>query len=407
MATLTRRRKSSIPLSIIKWLFTNPWGWLTNAVALSIALVIFVFITLVIGITSASIEGNISNNNDFAFGGNLSAETLAWSEDVQNEVNTQGLDDKWVRYILGIIQAESGGNASRTPDIMQSSESLGHGMNHITDPRESIRVGVTALSHAINRAEELEITDTRAILQAYNFNTGFLTAMKSANKTEFDIDFSQEYSRNVVFPAVTGEPAGMATRVPYTNPWSKKVGMPWRWFNGGNFHYPNIIYYYISFVGDGTFILPFDPGSFSVTSEFGPRRHPVTGEINRMHYGIDVQSSRVAGTPIRSIASGEVVQKTYGSSYGNYIVINHGVIGENEFGIDQNKIIYSLYGHMHNASPLSVGSSVEQGDVIGYEGTTGRSTGVHLHLEIMVGSPGQTWNAATKINPREVINFDF
>jgi murein DD-endopeptidase MepM/ murein hydrolase activator NlpD len=111
------------------------------------------------------------------------------------------------------------------------------------------------------------------------------------------------------------------------------------------------------------------PGYFSVGSGFGMRLHPVF-RVNRMHSGIDVAAPR--GTPIVAANAGEVITRTYSSGYGNYIVIDHGG-GQ-----------ASLYAHMSSFAGNSVGSRVAKGEVIGYVGSTGVSTGNHLHFEIII-----------------------
>ena len=111
------------------------------------------------------------------------------------------------------------------------------------------------------------------------------------------------------------------------------------------------------------------PSSGNVTSEFGVRPHPVYG-VYRQHWGIDIAANY--GANIIASDSGTVIISEYSSSYGEYIVIDHG------------NGITTLYAHM--STRLSgVGSSVSKGQVIGYIGTTGVSTGPHLHFEVSVG----------------------
>ena len=85
--------------------------------------------------------------------------------------------------------------------------------------------------------------------------------------------------------------------------------------------------------------------------------------------GLDIAAPK--GTSIEAARGGQVLTSGYNGSYGNYVVIDHG-------GGDS-----TLYAHM-NARSCSEGDIVKQGDVIGYVGTTGRSTGNHLHLEVRV-----------------------
>ena len=115
------------------------------------------------------------------------------------------------------------------------------------------------------------------------------------------------------------------------------------------------------------------PGWYRISSPFGYRINPVSGRAQN-HGGIDIPAN--GGTPILAAKSGQVITSVYGSgsywSYGNYVVIDHG---------NGNS---TLYAHMSSRA-VSEGQMVKQGQVIGYVGTTGNSTGNHLHLEIRVG----------------------
>jgi murein DD-endopeptidase MepM/ murein hydrolase activator NlpD len=105
-----------------------------------------------------------------------------------------------------------------------------------------------------------------------------------------------------------------------------------------------------------------------VTSGFGMRRHPILGYSKR-HNGIDFGAR--PGTPIYAAGDGTVVRSSWFGAYGNYVKIRH------SNGIE------TAYAHMSRyAKGLRVGSRVKQGQVIGYVGTTGRSTGPHLHYEV-------------------------
>ena len=111
------------------------------------------------------------------------------------------------------------------------------------------------------------------------------------------------------------------------------------------------------------------PAEGRISSHFNPRRkNPVTGKVSP-HNGVDIAAP--TGTPIVASAAGRIVQRrTYGS-FGKFIEIDHGGGWR------------TRYAHMDSyKSGLSRGSSVRQGQVIGYIGSTGRSTGPHLHFEI-------------------------
>ena len=108
------------------------------------------------------------------------------------------------------------------------------------------------------------------------------------------------------------------------------------------------------------------PGYYRLSSLFGYRIDPITG-VAHSHTGIDIPAS--GGTPILAAKSGQVVTSAYHYSYGNYVVIDHG---------NGNS---TLYAHMSSRA-VSEGQMVTQGQVIGYVGTTGSSTGNHLHFEV-------------------------
>ncbi|MGY6547827.1 MAG: DUF5930 domain-containing protein [Roseinatronobacter sp.] len=117
---------------------------------------------------------------------------------------------------------------------------------------------------------------------------------------------------------------------------------------------------------------PVNTRAVRLTSGFGMRRHPLTGRT-RMHSGVDWAGPR--NTPILAAADGVVRTAGRMGGYGNTVVIAH------EFGIE------TLYAHL-NTIDVRVGQRVSRGDRIGGMGTTGVSTGVHLHYEIRVnGNP--------------------
>ena len=106
----------------------------------------------------------------------------------------------------------------------------------------------------------------------------------------------------------------------------------------------------------------------SLTSQFGVRNDPFNGRRAR-HNGIDIPGP--VGTPIFATADGTVGRAQWVNGYGKYVEIEHG----NE--------VETRYGHM-SALNVVAGQKVKQGDVIGYMGSTGRSTGSHLHYEVRV-----------------------
>ena len=106
-------------------------------------------------------------------------------------------------------------------------------------------------------------------------------------------------------------------------------------------------------------------GDNNLTSNFGTRKDPFTGE-GRMHAGIDFRGP--IGTPIRAAGAGRVITADVTGGYGNLVEVEHG-----------NGLV-SRYAHL-SAIQVAVGASVTPGTVVGLLGSTGRSTGPHLHYE--------------------------
>lgn len=133
---------------------------------------------------------------------------------------------------------------------------------------------------------------------------------------------------------------------------------------------------------DSSLRLPLDNDSFWVSSEFGKRKNPFSGEMKN-HNGIDLAAAE--GTPVYAIKDGAVyaaIEKD--PEFGNYIILSH----------DLGKMT-SVYAHL---SKITVDryQYVKKGDVIGYVGQTGKATGPHLHFEIRTG--GKAEDPRIKLN---------
>ncbi len=134
-----------------------------------------------------------------------------------------------------------------------------------------------------------------------------------------------------------------------------------------------------------------------LSSGFGMRKHPVLG-YNKMHKGSDFAAS--TGTPIYAAGDGVLDFAGRNGGYGNYIRIRH------------NATLKTAYAHMNRlAKGMSKGKRVEQGQIIGYVGSTGRSTGPHLHYEVLVN--GKQVNPSSvnlptgeQLKGRELERFD-
>jgi len=123
--------------------------------------------------------------------------------------------------------------------------------------------------------------------------------------------------------------------------------------------------------------------NYTVSSPFGMRIHPITGDYS-FHDGLDMSSS--CGTPVTSPANGFVIDYNWGGGYGNRLVVDNGIIGGHH--------IVTSYNHL-SADVAKPGTSVVQGQVLALVGSTGASTGCHLHF--MVWSDGQLLDPAPYI----------
>lgn len=122
--------------------------------------------------------------------------------------------------------------------------------------------------------------------------------------------------------------------------------------------------------------LPLD--NIEVTSPYGRRDMSLEGKNYWWHNGLDLKAS--LNTPIYAVAEGTIKSAKYDKSYGYYLALDQGRYG-------------TLYAHL-SSYLAKEGSRVKAGDLIGYTGTTGDSTGPHLHLEIRLGKYEKFWDRA-------------
>ncbi|WP_010298304.1 M23 family metallopeptidase [Candidatus Odyssella thessalonicensis] len=144
----------------------------------------------------------------------------------------------------------------------------------------------------------------------------------------------------------------------------------------------------------GLLATPLDPTKMRITSRFGRRTHPILG-FSKMHKGIDFGAP--IGTPVASAGEGVVIKAGWNGAYGNYVLIKH----NNQYS--------TAYAHLSRIN-VKVGQRVRQRQNIGSVGTTGRSTGPHLHYEVICN--GQQVNPlsvkqlpAIRLNPKELAQF--
>lgn len=117
------------------------------------------------------------------------------------------------------------------------------------------------------------------------------------------------------------------------------------------------------------------------SSGFGHRGAPLRG-ASRNHKGIDIPGP--VGTPIYATADGMIGRAQWVSGYGKYVEINHG------------NAVQTRYGHL-SAMNVAPGQRIRKGDILGYMGSTGRSTGSHLHYEVRIA--GEAINPTAFLSP--------
>ncbi|WP_018887639.1 murein hydrolase activator EnvC family protein [Paenibacillus massiliensis] len=123
-----------------------------------------------------------------------------------------------------------------------------------------------------------------------------------------------------------------------------------------------------SFSG-GSGIMGMPIGSYRMSSGYGPRTHPITGVRGKMHTGIDMAAPQ--GSAIYAAEDGVVILAEWWSGYGNTVIIDHG------------DGLWTLYGHIRSGGiKVSNGQTVKRGQKIAEVGSTGNSTGPHLHFEV-------------------------
>lgn len=294
----------------------------------------------------------------------LNAEVLQYAPLIRKYAAESGVEE-YFDLICAVMMAESGG---RGLDPMQSSEGpfnirYPNTPNAIQDPEYSIECGVKELASCLEQAGCTSPADTGHIslaLQGYNYGNGYI---------DWAVKNYGGYSE--------------ANAVEFSNKMKAKLG----WTTYGNPRYVSAVlqyYIYPGTGGQGGWGSPFVGRDWrlAVTSEFGNRIDPITGQAGKFHTGIDI--GYPIGTPINAVRGGVVESATKSSTgYGWHIIINHG------------GGVKTLYGHCSELL-VAAGEPVTQGQVIALVGKTGRVTGPHLHLNVEINGQLQ--------NPRSYIN---
>lgn len=340
------------------------WVGALSLKLLPVFAVMGILIGIIVIVMAMAGGGGNEEMNQSVVGGGLDPEVEQWRDLVTEIAEEKGMT-KHIELVLAIIQLETGGKSVK--DIMQSSESAGHPRNYFQTERESIEQGISHLKNVVNILKgysESYLKDTKLIAQTYNFGLGFARHVGGNGYDGYSVSISEKYSKDIVAVALgnsTGE------TYPYVNITSTSLGKPYLYRNGGNYLYGEEIGQYVVDFGDGTIVSPTQP--FIINSHFGYRPPDATNGIGSSdHKGIDLHC--VGGvTPIKSILGGKVVTSKVVGGLGNAVVVQH------------DNGLYSTYGHMISLS-VAQGQTVGAGQTVGICGSTGDSTGPHLHLEI-------------------------
>jgi len=290
----------------------------------------------------------------------VSDDVLKYGALVEKYAQKYGISH-FIDVINAVMMAESGG---RVPDVMQASEcpynkKYPNEPNGITDPEYSIEVGVHYLADCLQGAGCTAPTQTEKLslaLQGYNYGNGYIS-WAIENYGGYTEANAQEFSRMM----------------------QKKLG----WSGYGNPKYVSAVFKYLVFSGNGIWGSPFVGKNWNsaVSSEFGWRTDPLNGS-KAFHEGLDI--AYPTGTQINAVSGGVVTSVVFSKTgYGHHIRVDCG------------DGVTVLYAHCSEIF-VTKGQSVAAGQIIAEVGATGRVTGAHLHLGVLVNGE--------EVNPREYIS---
>jgi len=343
---------------------------------LTVIFVLIVAFVLLIAVIASVFQQQQSNAGTYG-AGDIPETVQQYEPQIQKELEKYGRADQ-INTVLAITTQESGGTASL--DIMQASESLGLPPNTIQNPIRSIQVGVKYFDETMNQAENAGV-DTDTAIQSYNMGAGYIDFIAD-NGGEHSVELAQQFSNKMqsqIGTNVYGDPN-------YVENVKRYLGEPKGNNGGGNAE---------QITAQGELQHPYydqDSSSYTITSEYGMRHHPVYN-TSKLHAGIDLAPNGNKNLPISSAGKGVVVYSQFHHSGGNMITIKHP-----EHKAENGQTLYTSYLHMASPANVGVGERVDKGQTIGKTGTSGSSTGLHLHFEIHEGQGNQ-------IEPRNYIEF--
>lgn len=319
------------------------------------ALVLFIISAAVVIILcicgSQAEEEERKRQNASSTTASVSDAVLQYAPLITQYANDNGIG-RYVALLEAVMMQESGGMGVNVMQVDFTS---------VSTVEESIQMGVSYFRTCLEMARVTspeDIDHIKVALQGYNYGTGYITWVWRNYDGEYTPENAQLFSDN------------------------QKALLGWQIY-GDPQYVDHVLRYYhygesggVEFITDGaSFAWPV-PGHTNITSGFGAR-------WGTMHKGIDISDGNIQGVPVVASRAGTVTRADNacthnypknsscgcGGGYGNRVEISHG---------DGTS---TLYGHMVTIT-VSVGQTVEQGQVIGYIGSTGHSTGYHLHFEI-------------------------
>lgn len=220
-------------------------------------------------------------------------------------------------------------------------------ISDIVNQKEKVAEATAVL---VEKKEEIEAVKAKEDSERKKLSTLISENTKVMNQLEKDIaTYTKEYKK------FEQESANIQAQIKSLTSSNQKSGATPAKYSGGAMEWPA-------------------PGYRTITSSYGNRLHPVL-KVYKLHTGIDIAAP--SGASVVAASDGTVIVSGYSSAYGNYIVIDHG------------GGITTLYGH-HSSNLVSKGAVVKRGQNIAKVGSTGWSTGPHLHFEVSIN--GATTN---------------
>ena len=279
------------------------------------------------------------------------------AKEVEIQNKEAEIDKQYEDMAVRIQYMYENGNAQSATMILQSAdmEELLNRANYITEltqydrdmlneleaSKAELDIQKTELQSALNELNSV-LNETKSEQQAQQ-------TLMSNKKTELDAYYNKIYGTNSQIQALEEDIAAQEELIKELEEIERKRKLQnlQLTYNGGQLLWPL-------------------PGYSYISSPFGYRVHPITG-VSHLHSGIDIPAP--LGTPIYAAYDGQVAWANYNWSAGNWIGIDHG------------NGLYTIYMHM-SAFKVEEGTYVKKGDLIGLVGSTGSSTGPHLHFTV-------------------------